>query len=70
MHSINTGKQLQLHRPIANLTAFQTAVYYANINIINKLPECIKDYCRIKSSLYWEWKGFLLFDPFIQLMNF
>jgi hypothetical protein len=41
IHSINTRKNLQLHRPIANFASFQRGVYYASINIFNKLPECI-----------------------------
>lgn len=58
LHSINTQKKLQLHRLIANLTSLHRGEYFINTKILNKLPEYITDLIKIKSTLYWHWKGF------------
>ena len=43
IHSIHTKFKTNLHPPTANLTKFQTGVYYSAIKIFNNLPHYIKD---------------------------
>jgi hypothetical protein len=38
VHTINTRNNAQLHRPIANLSSYQTGVYYFGIKLFNNLP--------------------------------
>jgi hypothetical protein len=37
VHSIDTGKKIQLHRPIASFVSYKRVVYYASIMIFNTL---------------------------------
>jgi IS1 family transposase len=43
IHSINTRNKHHLHRPIANLSCFQTSTFYSSIRIFNSLPCNIKN---------------------------
>jgi hypothetical protein len=68
-HTIATRQSQDLYLPQANLTVYQTGVYYAGIRMFNKLPTEIKSTCnhfkRFKVVL---WRFFLLIH-FILWMN-
>jgi hypothetical protein len=70
IHSINTRKKLQLHRPIANFASFQTEVYYANIKSFNKLPECIANLIFDKKHFILVLKRFLIIQSFYSINEF
>jgi hypothetical protein len=42
IHSIHTRQHLNFHQPSADLTKYQTGVYYKGFKIFNTLPQCIK----------------------------
>jgi hypothetical protein len=39
--SINTRNKHHHHRPVANLSCFQTSAFYSGIRIFNTLPHCL-----------------------------
>jgi len=43
VHGINARNKLQLHKPTANFTLYQKAVYYMHTEIFNKLPQYIAE---------------------------
>jgi hypothetical protein len=55
VHSTNTRKKVQLHRPTANFAPYQRGVYYASIKIFNTVPastaELVKDSEQFMSAL-------------------
>jgi hypothetical protein len=42
IHSIPTRRHLNFHQPSADLTKYQTGVYYVGLKKFNTLPQCIK----------------------------
>ena len=42
VHSIHTRQQLNFHQPSADVTKYQTGVYYMGLKIFKTLPPCIK----------------------------
>ena len=43
VHGINARNKLQMHKPTANFTLYQKAVYYMHTEIFNKLPQYIAE---------------------------
>jgi len=40
-HNINTRNEHHIHRPNANLSCFQTSIFYAGIKIFSSLPPTV-----------------------------
>jgi hypothetical protein len=70
IHSVNTRKKLQLHRPIANFASFQRGVYYVSIKIFNTLPECIANFVMDKKHFMLALKIFLTIPSFYSINEF
>jgi hypothetical protein len=70
VHNINTIKRLQLHRPIANSTSFQSGVYYASIKIFSKLPVHIANLVMDKKHFISALKRFLIIQSFYSVNEF
>jgi len=64
IHSIHTRFKTNLHPPTANLTKFQTGVYYLAIKIFNSLPYEIKDLANDILPFWNALKRFLLANSF------
>jgi hypothetical protein len=60
----HTRFKTNLHPPIANLTKFQTGVYYSGIKIFNNLPHDIKELANQMALFCNALKKFLLINSF------
>jgi hypothetical protein len=70
VHKINTRQTSDLYIPIANLTTYQTGVYYQGIKIYNHVPKAIKDLSSNKNKFKLALKKYLLDNSFYSLKEY
>ena len=70
IHSVHTRFKTNLHPLIANLTKFQTGVYYWGIKIFNNLSDNIKDLANETILFQNVLKRFLLINSFYNSKEF
>ena len=70
MHTINTRHNNNPHVPPANLTVYQTGVYYSGIKIFNHLPTSIKNLSDNKKKFQITLRKFLLYNSFYSLEEY
>jgi hypothetical protein len=70
IHTINTRRKNQLHRPVANLSSFQRGVFYSGLWIFNSLPSIILECQNNKSHFRAALRKYLLAHCFYSLNEF
>ena len=64
VHNFPTRSQNDLHLPIANLSVFQTGVYFSGVKIFNSLPLELKQIFHDTGKFKNAFKRFLLDNSF------
>jgi hypothetical protein len=64
VHRIDTRQNSNLYLPSANLTIYQSGVYYAGIKTYNHLPSDIKNLSNDKNKFKLALKRYLLYNSF------
>jgi len=62
VHSINTRKKMQLHRPTAHFSSYQMCAYHARIKIFNTLPAPIAKSVKDKKHCVLVLKRYLIYE--------
>lgn len=70
MHSIDTRKKVQRHRPIANFASYWRGVYYTTIKIFNKLLASIAELVKDKKYFILTLKRFLIGKSFYSVNEY
>jgi len=70
MHTINTRHNNNLHVPSANLTVYQSGVYYSGIKVFNHLSTTIKNLSDNKKKFQTALRKFLLYNLFYSLEEY
>jgi hypothetical protein len=70
VHSIDTGKKVRRHKPIANFASYWRGVYYTTIKIFNKLLASIAELVKDKKYFILTLKRFLIVKSFYSVNEY